>query len=180
MKLKKMSDADIGKYIRNIPDFPKKGIQFKDITTLLKDAAVFKESVNWMASLFKSEEIDKVVSLESRGFVFAAPLAVALDAGLVLIRKNGKLPAECLSVKYSLEYGEDIFEMHTDSLKEGERVVIVDDLLATGGTARAAVDLVEKAKASIKAICVLIELEELGGREKIKDYPIYSRIKYPS
>ncbi len=170
---------DLEKYIRNIPDFPKKGIQFKDITTLIKEPEAFKGAVDWLVSVFKDKEVEKVVAVESRGFIFAAPLALALDAGLVLVRKQGKLPASTIRVKYQLEYGEDILEMHRDSVKEGEKVIIVDDLLATGGTTKAAVELLTKVKADIAGIGFLIELEGLCGRDKIKGYPAYSRVKFP-
>jgi len=169
---------ELNSLIRNVPDFPKAGIQFKDITTLIKDKEGFKKSIAWMSSLFRDKQIDKVVAVESRGFIFGAPVAIELEAGLVLVRKKGKLPAETISVKYELEYGTDELEMHRDSIETGERVIIVDDLLATGGTTRAAVELVEKVPAEIVGISFLIELEGLKGREKLGDYPAFSLIKY--
>jgi len=164
--------------IRNVPDFPKPGIQFKDITTLLKDKEGFRESITWMSSLFRDKKIDKVVAVESRGFVFGAPVAYEIGAGLALVRKKGKLPAGTISVRYDLEYGSDELEMHSDSVSPGERVVIIDDLLATGGTTLAAIELLEKVSAEIVGISFLIELEGLGGRDKLKGYPSYSRIKF--
>ncbi len=170
---------DLEKFIRNVPDFPKKGIQFKDITTLINNPEAFNEAVNWMESLFKSEKIDKVVAIESRGFIFGAPLALRLNAGLVLVRKKGKLPAATLSAQYKLEYGTDSLEMHSDLIEEGEKVVIVDDLLATGGTIAATIELLEKLKAEIVGISFLIELDGLNGGEKLKGHPSYSRMKLP-
>lgn len=171
-------DLKIEGMIRNVPDFPKPGIQFKDITTLLKDKEGFKESIEWMSLLFRDKKIDKVVAVESRGFVFGAPVAYEIGSGLALVRKKGKLPAGTISVKYDLEYGTDELEMHSDSVSPGERVVIIDDLLATGGTTRAAIELLEKVSAEIVGVCFLIELDGLGGREKLKNYPAFSRIKF--
>ncbi|MBN2406613.1 MAG: adenine phosphoribosyltransferase [Elusimicrobia bacterium] len=164
--------------IRNVPDFPKKGIQFKDITTLIQDREAFRESIDWMISLYKDKNIGKVVAVESRGFIFGAPLAIAIGAGLALVRKKGKLPSETLSVKYQLEYGEDELEMHRDTIKKGEKVIIVDDLLATGGTTLAAVQLIEKVPAVISGICFLIELEGLRGRDRLSGYRVESLVKY--
>lgn len=164
--------------IRNIPDFPQPGIQFKDITTLLQNPVAFRSAIDWMVSLYKKQSIKKIVAVESRGFIFGAPLALALDAGLVVVRKKGKLPFNTLSVEYDLEYGKDELFMHEDALTTDERVVIVDDLLATGGTTRATVELVNKAHAKIVSICVLIELEGLNGRDKLSPYQVESLIKY--
>ncbi|MFH1415858.1 MAG: adenine phosphoribosyltransferase [Elusimicrobiota bacterium] len=164
--------------IRNVPDFPKQGIQFKDITTLVKKPAAFKEVIDWMTSLYKGKGITKVVAVESRGFIFGAPLAIALNAGMALVRKKGKLPAETLSVKYELEYGTDELEIHTDAIEPEENVVIVDDLLATGGTTRATIELINKVPAKILGICVLIELEGLNGRSKLTPYHVDSLIKF--
>jgi adenine phosphoribosyltransferase len=164
--------------IREIPDFPKKGISFKDITTLLNDPAAFEESIEWMVSLYKDEKIDRIVAIESRGFIFGAPLALRLNAGLVLVRKKGKLPGDTISVKYELEYGEDELEMHKDAVKSDENVVIVDDLLATGGTTKAVVELITKVPAKIAGICVLIELDGLKGRDKLNPYPVESLIRF--
>ncbi len=170
---------DLSKFIRNVPDFPKEGIQFKDITTLLNNHKAFEEAVSCMESLFKQEKVDRVVAIESRGFIFGAPLALRLKAGLVLVRKKGKLPSETLSAEYQLEYGTDSLEMHSDSVKEGEKVIVVDDLLATGGTTEAVIELLEKVKAEILGICFLIELDGLNGREKLKGYPLHSLLKLP-
>lgn len=164
--------------IRNIPDFPKKGIQFKDITTLVQNKKAFKEAIDWMASLYKDKQIDKVIAVESRGFIFGGPLAIALDAGMVIVRKKGKLPAQTITVKYELEYGENELEMHEDTVQPDERVVIVDDLLATGGTTQAVIELLNKVSAKILGICVLIELEGLKGRDKLSPYPVESLIKF--
>lgn len=164
--------------VRNVPDFPKKGIQFKDITTIIKDKDRFKKAVDWMVSLYKDKKVDKVVAIESRGFIFGAPVAILLNAGLVIVRKKGKLPAETLSVKYELEYGENELEIHKDSIKQGENVVIVDDLLATGGTTRATIDLIKMIPAEILGICFLIELKGLKGRDKLTPYDIQSLIKF--
>lgn len=164
--------------IRNVPDFPKEGIQFKDITTLLKNSKAFNEVINWMVSLYKDKGIDKVVAVESRGFIFGSPLALALDAGFVPVRKKGKLPAETVSVKYSLEYGEDELEIHKDAVTPGEKVIIIDDLLATGGTVKATVELLEKISAEITGICFLIELDVLNGRKKLEPYPVESLISF--
>ena len=153
--------------IRNIPDFPKKGILFRDITTALKDKTALKQMVDYLADQFKEEKIDYVVGLESRGFIFGVPLAYLFDAGFVPIRKPNKLPAATLSETYALEYGTDTMEIHVDALKEGDRVLIVDDLLATGGTAAAACNLVKKIGAEIVGCAFVIELDDLGGRKKL-------------
>ena len=164
--------------IREIPDFPKKGISFKDITTLLNDPAAFNEAIDWMASLYKGQKIDRVIAVESRGFIFGAPLALRLNAGMVLVRKKGKLPADTISVKYELEYGEDELEMHRDAVGSEENVVIVDDLLATGGTTKAVVELMTKVSARIAGICVLIELNGLKGRDRLSPYHVESLIQF--
>lgn len=164
--------------IRDIPDFPVKGILFKDITTLLKDPPAFKYAIDELAARYKDEKIDMIVAMESRGFIFAAPLAYRLGAGFVPARKPGKLPAETISVQYSLEYGTDKVEMHKDACCPGQRVLIVDDLLATGGTAAATVQLVEKLGGKVVGIAFLIELTFLNGRDRLKGYPIFSLIQY--
>ncbi len=166
--------------IRDIPDFPKKGIVFKDITTILKDGDKFKKSVDILTSRYKNKKIDKVVCIEARGFVFGAAIAYKLGAGLILVRKKGKLPYKTYSVTYDLEYGTDTLEMHKDSIKRNDNILIVDDLLATGGTASAVVDLVKKLKGNLIEICFLIELTFLKGREKLKPkrYPVFSLIKF--
>lgn len=165
--------------IRNIPDFPKKGILFRDITTALKDKTALKQMVDYLADQFKNEKIDYVVGLESRGFIFGVPLAYLLNSGFVPVRKPNKLPAATLSETYALEYGTDTMEIHVDALKEGDRVLIVDDLLATGGTAAAACNLVKKIGAEIVGCAFVIELDDLGGRKKLpKDCKIISMVHY--
>ena len=166
-------------FIREIPDFPKKGISFKDITTLLAQPRIFKETVNIMVNHLKGSEIKKVVGIESRGFILGGVLAYHLNAGFVPVRKPGKLPAETISEKYKLEYGTDCLEIHRDAIAKGESVVIVDDLLATGGTMAATVKLVKKLGGNIIEILFLIELEELKGRQKLKNQSVFSLIKYP-
>ncbi len=170
---------DIKKAIRNIPNFPKDGIMFRDITTAIKDPVIMKKIVDLMADEYKDEKIDYVIGLESRGFIFGMPIAYKLGCGFIPIRKPNKLPGEVISRSYSLEYGEDSLEIHKDALKESDRVLIVDDLLATGGTAAAAVELVKDTKAKIAGISFLIELEDLNGREKLPtDVKIDSLVKY--
>ncbi len=168
------------KLIREVPDFPKEGINFYDITTLLKDAEGLKQTIDALANEFKGEQIDTVIGVESRGFIFAAPLAYHLGAGFVPVRKPKKLPAEKISVSYDLEYGQDTLEMHKDAVGEGHRVLIVDDLLATGGTAKAVVDLVEELGGKIVGLLFLVELDFLKGREKFDGYDVRSLIKYDS
>ncbi|MEA3506568.1 MAG: adenine phosphoribosyltransferase [Elusimicrobiota bacterium] len=169
---------DLKKLIRNVPDFPKAGIQFKDITTLLKDGAGFKESIEKMAEPWKDKKIDKVAAIEARGFIIGAPIAEKLGAGLVLVRKKCKLPSKTLTVTYELEYGEDTLEVHEDSLREGDNVLIVDDLLATGGTAAAAIKLVKSAGAEIAGLSFLIELKGLNGQDMFGGYPVNTLISY--
>lgn len=169
--------SDLKSYIRDIPGFPKEGIVFKDITTLLKDRVKFKEAVDLLAEKFKGKKIDVVLSVEARGFIFGAAIAYKLGAGIVPIRKKGKLPFKTHSVTYDLEYGKDVLEIHQDAFEKGARILIVDDLLATGGTTRAVIDLVEKMGGKIVGIAYLIELTALKGREKLKDYPVFTLIK---
>lgn len=164
--------------IRNIQDFPKPGIGFKDITTLLKDGEAFKEAVDRIVENLKDKDIDYVVGPEARGFLLGAPVAYALGAGFVPIRKPGKLPAEVVSFEYDLEYGTDKIEMHKDSIEECKKVVIIDDLLATGGTVEAATKLIESLGGEIVSIQFLIELEFLNGKDKLKGYDVESIIKY--
>ena len=170
--------ANLKKAIRNIPDFPKQGILFRDITTLLKDKKAFKNSVDSLAKVIKGKKVDYVVAVESRGFIFGAALAYKLGAGFVPVRKKGKLPAETISASYALEYGTDSLEMHKDALEPNARILIVDDLLATGGTVAAVCSLSEQLKAKIIGIIFLIELCGLKGRDKLKNYPVFSLIKY--
>lgn len=165
-------------YIRNVPDFPVKGIQFKDVTTLCKVHASFKESCDRIINHFKDKGIKKVCAVEARGYVWGGVLAYKLDAGFVLIRKPGKLPAEKISETYQLEYGTDTIEMHKDAIEEGEKVLLFDDLLATGGTAKAACNLIEKAGGSVAGIAFVIELTgSLHGRDKLEGYDIISLMK---
>ena len=169
---------DLSRRIRSIPDFPKKGILFRDITPLLQDSESFREAVDILSDRYRNEEVDLVVSAEARGFILGACLAYKLGVGFVPVRKPGKLPYEVEKATYELEYGEDTLEMHRDGVSKGDRVLLFDDLLATGGTARAICQLVEKLGGKIAGICFLIELTFLKGREKIKDYPVFSLIKY--
>ena len=177
-KTRALRKSDLKGRIRDIPDFPKEGIIFKDITTLLKDAEAFKKSVNLLANKFKKERIDYVVGVEARGFIFGAALAYKLGAGFVPVRKKGKLPAKTKSITYELEYGKDVLEIHEDALEPSTRVLIVDDLLATGGTIKAVSELVKSQKATIAGVAFLVELQFLRGKEKLKDLPVYSVIKY--
>ena len=164
--------------IRDVPDFPKKGILFRDITTLIKDPDGLKLVIDIFYEIYKNEKIDYIAGIESRGFIFGMPLAYKLGCGFVPVRKPNKLPCEVISEEYDLEYGKDKIEIHKDSLKKGDRVLIVDDLLATGGTAAAAVSLVSKL-ADVVGIAFAIELTDLGGREKLpKDTKIVSLAKY--
>jgi len=168
---------DLVNFIRDVPDFPKKGIVYKDITTLLKDKDAFKHTVDLMTEKYRSKKIDKVVGIESRGFIFAGVVAYQLGCGLVITRKPGKLPSDTISEEYELEYGTDLLEVHTDAIKKGDRVVIVDDLLATGGTARAVTELIERLNGKIEGLEFLIELMFLKGREKLGKYNIDSYIR---
>tara|TARA_Y100000590_G_scaffold203436_1_gene230764 strand:- start:2517 stop:3038 length:522 start_codon:yes stop_codon:yes gene_type:complete len=173
-----MEIDNIKKNIRNIPDFPKPGIQFKDITTLLQNQEAFKETIDSFYTEFKDEKIDVIVGIESRGFIFASPLALKLGCRFVLARKPGKLPHETIYEEYKLEYGTDKIEMHSDAINNGDRVLIVDDLLATGGTAKATGNLIEKLKGEIISYAFLIELIELKGKEYLNHESIFSIIKY--
>ena len=165
-------------FIRDVPDFPKKGIIFKDITPLLKDKTGFKQAIDSLSAIFKNVRVDKVAAVESRGFVLGAPLAYKLGVGFILIRKKGKLPYKTVRQSYQLEYGTDILEVHKDAIKPGEKVLIIDDLLATGGTIVATTALLEKLGAKITGIGFLIELNFLNGRKKLKGYNVKSLIKY--
>jgi adenine phosphoribosyltransferase len=164
--------------IRTVEDWPKKGISFKDITTLLKDPKVFKAAVDEMALPFVNDKVDMVVGPESRGFIFGVPVAMMLNAGFVPVRKKGKLPAETVSVSYELEYGTDTLEMHKDAIKKGQKVLIVDDLLATGGTISAVMEMCENVGADIVGLSFMIELEFLNGRERLKGKKVVSIVKY--
>jgi adenine phosphoribosyltransferase len=164
--------------IRDIPDFPKPGILFKDITPVLADPKLFRSTIDHFAELHAGSHIDVVVGMESRGFLFGAPLAMDLSAAFVPARKPGKLPYENIQVTYSLEYGTATLEMHTDAIAPGQRVLVVDDLLATGGTASATVKLVEKLGGKVVACCFVIELEFLDGRKTLKDVPVESIVRF--
>ena len=168
----------IKKSIRNVPDFPKPGIQFKDITTLLQDHDAFKEAIEAFYDAFKDEKIDVIVGIESRGFIFAAPLALKLGCRFVLARKRGKLPGETVKEEYDLEYGTDLIEMHKNDINADDRVLIVDDLLATGGTAKAVGSLVSKLDGEIISYAFLIELTALNGRLNLEPIPIFNILKY--
>ena len=173
-----MSAEDLRARIREIPDFPKPGILFYDITTLLKDAAAFKEAIDLMVEPYRADGIDIVVGMESRGFIFSAPLAYQLGAGLVPVRKLGKLPAEVLSVEYALEYGSNTLEIHRDAIQPGQRVLVVDDLLATGGTVKGTIELVERLQGEIAGLAFLVELDVLKGRERLEGHKVTSVIRY--
>jgi len=173
-----MKKINLEEHIRSIPDFPKKGILFRDITTLIKDKDAFACAIEMLTEKYKAEKIDKIIAVESRGFIIGSALAYTLHAGFVPVRKKGKLPAATISVSYSLEYGIDHLEIHKDALSKGEKVLIVDDLLATGGTVAATIDLVEQFGAKIIGIAFLIELVDLHGRDKLKNYPICSLIQF--
>ena len=171
---------DLSKYIRNVPDWPKKGIQFKDITTLCREHAPFKESCDRIAERYKGKGITKVVAIEARGYVFGGVVAYLLGAGFVLIRKPGKLPYTTISESYELEYGTDSIHMHIDAISEGDKVLVSDDLLATGGTAKAACKLVEQTGGSVEGVAFVIELTgNLHGREKLRGYEVFSLVKIP-
>src|SRR5215475_5499287 len=173
-----LSPEEIARAIRNIPDFPKAGIQFKDITPVLADARLFSGSIDLLTDSFKPGEVDAVVGIDARGFIFAAAAAMKLEAGFVPVRKKGKLPYKTHEQEYALEYGTASIAMHIDALKPGSRVLLIDDLLATGGTAGAAATLVQKLGAQILEISFLIELSFLGGRQKLKGYPVRSLVVY--
>ncbi len=164
--------------IRDVPDFPKKGIVFKDVTPVLEDAATLRALIQAMAEPWRASGIQKVVAIESRGFIFGAPLALELNAGFVLVRKAGKLPAKTMKASYALEYGEGVLEMHVDAVKPGERVLVVDDLLATGGTAAAAAHLATSHGGTLIGYSFLVELGFLGGAKKLFPTPVKSLLTY--
>lgn len=172
------SNSDLEQYIRNVPDFPIPGIQFKDITTLLRDGQAFHQVIDILAARYAGHKLDAIVGIESRGFIFSAPLAYRLGVGLVPVRKPGKLPASTYQIEYSLEYGTNTLEIHRDSFTPGARVIVIDDLLATGGTVRAACDLVEMAGGVIEEAAFIIELGFLNGRDKLEKYSVFSLITY--
>ena len=174
----KDSVDSIADRIRDVPDFPKKGILFRDITPVLSDIDTLRASIKEMAAPFMDLEIDVVVGIESRGFIFGAPIADVLNCSFVPVRKPGKLPWKTENVSYELEYGTDALEIHEDAITEGQNVLIVDDLLATGGTAEATCKLVSKLGGNIKGLSVLIELEALNGRKRLNQYNVHSLVKY--
>ena len=173
-----VTPKDIERAIRNVPDFPKPGIQFKDITPVLADARLFAGSIDLLTEKFQPGTVDAVVGIDARGFIFAAAAATKLHAGFVPVRKKGKLPYQTIEQDYALEYGHATVAMHTDALKPGARVLLIDDLLATGGTSAAAVGLMQKLGAQILEITFLIELKFLNGREKLKGPPVRSIVVY--
>jgi adenine phosphoribosyltransferase len=168
------------KLIREVPDFPKAGINFYDITTLLKHPDGLRQTVDALAAEYEGEKVDTVIGVEARGFIFAPALAYHLGAGFVPVRKPKKLPAECASISYDLEYGQDTLEIHRDAVGNGHRVIIADDLLATGGTAKAVCDLVEGLGGTVVGLVFVVELEFLPGRQKLEGYDVRSLIKYQS
>ncbi len=176
--MKITSQADLKKLIRDVPDFPKKGIIFKDITPILKDAGALQFAIDEMADLLGPTQPDQIVGIESRGFIFSPILAYKLKAGFVPVRKRGKLPHATIRTAYSLEYGEAELEIHQDAILKGMKVAIVDDLLATGGTAQAAIRLVEKLGGEVIAVGFLVELKFLKGREKLSGHNVFSLIQY--
>ena len=173
-----IAPKDLGGRIRDIPDFPKPGILFKDITTMLKDGDSFKSAIDGLLAKIGRKPIDVVVGMESRGFIFGAPIAYALGVGFVPVRKLGKLPADVVSVEYDLEYGSATLEMHKDAFAPGAKVLIVDDLLATGGTVAGTIELVKQLKGEIVACAFLIELTPLHGRDKLGGYDVVTLISY--
>ncbi|MCL4557070.1 MAG: adenine phosphoribosyltransferase [Deltaproteobacteria bacterium] len=173
-----MEEFDLKKAIREIPDFPKKGILFYDITTLLQDAKAFQRTIDILGNRYIGNDIDRILAIDARGFIIGSALAYKLGKGIVLVRKKGKLPYRTVRASYKLEYGVDEIEIHRDAIKRGDRVLIVDDLLATGGTASAVIQLVRKAGGKIVECAFVIELLGLKGRDRIKPYPAFSLIQY--
>jgi len=169
---------DLKQFVRDVPDFPKKGIMFKDITTLVKDPAALKFAIDALVDHYKEESIDKIVSVEARGYIFGGALSYLLKCGFIPVRKPGKLPADTVAMDYTLEYGTNTIEIHRDALKKGERVLVFDDLLATGGTVYATCQLVEQLGGIVVGCAFIINLAFLQGTEKLKDYPVFSLIEY--
>lgn len=178
MILKEKIINNIKTVIRDVPDFPKKGIIFKDITTVLKKPELFNQTIDLLCGMIKADKIDAIVAIESRGFIFGSVIASRMNIPFIPVRKPGKLPAKIISEEYSLEYGTDRVEMHDDALQSGEKVLVFDDLLATGGTAKATCKLVERSGAEIQSVLFFIELEFLNGRQLLSAYNIQSLIKY--
>lgn len=173
-----MTTLDLGSFIRDVPDFPKPGIVFKDITPLLADPRAFTTALDLMVERYVDQDIQKVVAVESRGFLFGAPLAQRLGAGFIPVRKPGKLPYETLSHSYELEYGSDTLEIHTDAMQAGERVLLVDDLLATGGTVEACLKLISNFDVDVVECAFCVHLEFLKGEQKLTPHPVYSLLQY--
>ncbi len=169
---------DLAAFIRDIPDFPKKGILFKDITTLLKDGPAYRQAIDQLTDRVRAYDADVVIGMESRGFIFAAPIAYLLGLGFVLVRKLGKLPGPVVSAEYDLEYGTNTLELHTDGISPGQRALVVDDLLATGGTVAATIHLVEQLRGEVSAVAFLVELTALGGRSRLDGYNVESLIQF--
>lgn len=173
-----MTQADYARFIRNVPDFPIPGVQFKDITPLLANGPAFRAVIDAFTERYSDAHVDIVAGVESRGFIFSAPLAYRLGVGLAPIRKPGKLPAETVEVEYSLEYGTNMLQMHRDAFQPGARVLLIDDLLATGGTIAAAAELVERIGGVVVELAFAIELQFLAGRSRLGNYPIFSLLQY--
>lgn len=173
-----MNDQLLEKSIRNIPDFPKAGILFRDVTTLIQNKVAFKKSIDLLVKQYKGKRIDKVVGVEARGFIFGAAIANRINAGFVPVRKKGKLPYKTISTTYDLEYGTDTLEIHKDAIIAGEKILIIDDLLATGGTVKATTELINQLGGEIIGIGFVIELVDLHGIDKLKNYPVHSLIKF--
>jgi adenine phosphoribosyltransferase len=169
---------ELASLVRDVPDFPVQGILFKDITTLIRDADAFREVIDRMTEHYADTDVDLVVAIEARGYILGAPLACALGAGFVPVRKPGKLPAKTISESYTLEYGTNTLEIHEDAIKPGQWVLIIDDLLATGGSARATVNLVERLGGKVAGVAFMIELDFLHGRDKLEGYDVLSLIHY--
>lgn len=170
---------DLRKYIRDIHNFPKEGIIFHDITPLLQNAKAFGQAIDAMADMIKGKSVNYLLGIEARGFIFASALAYKLNLGLVIVRKPGKLPYKTYNASYDLEYGKDMLEVHRDAISDGSKVVLVDDLLATGGTAAAVGNMVRRLGGEIVGYSFLVELTELNGREKLKPYPVWSVLEFP-
>ncbi|MCX5668626.1 MAG: adenine phosphoribosyltransferase [Candidatus Omnitrophica bacterium] len=173
-----VNNALLEKSIRNIPDFPKPGILFRDVTTLIQNKTAFKKSVDLLAKKYKGKGFNKVVGVEARGFIFGAAVAYKIGAGFVPVRKKGKLPYKTISTTYELEYGTDTLEIHQDAITSGEKILIIDDLLATGGTVKAVIELVKQLGGKVAGIGFVIELVDLNGKDKFKEYPLYSLVKF--
>ncbi len=171
---------DLKEKIRNIKDFPKKGIVFRDITTLIKDGKALRYAVDEMCDVFKDKKIDAILGAEARGFIFGAAMAYKMGVGFIPVRKPGKLPSQTCEVTYDLEYGSNVLEMHTDAISKGDRILIVDDLIATGGTAMAKAQIVEKMGGIVAGFAFLIELEFLNPRKVLDGYEVFSLVKYDS